>query len=195
MLDSFDRADGSVGSGWLGNTTRFAIRGNQLISGTSGSDIYNIMYWATPFSATQEVAVRFAAIALDEDSPNFDNSVVRLMLKWQASGTIAMRCYAVRVSYDFSDRQVRVEYCDNEANTWEAARNDIFKNVIFAAGDTFGAQIDAAGAVQVFKNGALIGTANVGGVSGWNFVDSDSGRVGLWYNDIPNVVMDDFSGK
>ncbi len=194
ILDSFDGVDGAVGAEWMGNTNRYAIRSKKLISGALASNNLNVMYWRPVFSATQEVAVKFAELTPDEESENWENSAVRLMLKWQGLNTNSLSCYAVRVTYDLSSSTVSVEYCDTESgtSTWPVASGGTFKVAPFITNDIFGAQIDAVGNVRVFKNGTLIGTASV---RDWNFVESTTGRVGLWYNDIPKVALDDFAGK
>ena len=193
ILDAFDRADAGVGANWTGNTSRFAIRANQLVSGTSGSDNNNVMYWTAMLSGTQEVSVRLVNIGFDEESANANNSAVRLMLKWQGTVNNGLTCFAVRVTYDVSDGRVRVEYCESIASRWQEARGSGIPQT-FAPGDTFGARIDMNGVVQIFKNGAQIGSVDV---RAWEpyALESTSGRVGLWYEDLPGLVLDDFSAQ
>lgn len=73
--------------------------------------------------------------------------------------------------------------------TYSAAQGEVQRGsdlpVTFAAGDQLGAKGD--GTLEVYKNGVLIGSANV---SGWPSYAS-GGRLGLWLDE---TVVDDFGG-
>ncbi|MBK8046688.1 MAG: hypothetical protein IPK16_05930 [Anaerolineales bacterium] len=59
VLDSFDRANGVIGSNWTGATGNFTINGSQLAVGGSENDIY----WSgASFGAAQEAYVTLATI-------------------------------------------------------------------------------------------------------------------------------------
>src|SRR6185503_17303182 len=62
--------------------------------------------------------------------------------------------------------------------------------VTLVAGDRLGARADAAGQVQVYRNGTLIGTASV---SAWPFAAS-GGRLGLTMAGGLVSAVDDFGG-
>ena len=57
-------------------------------------------------------------------------------------------------------------------------------------GDVLGARATADGQLQVYRNGALLGTRNI---AAWPFASS-SGYIGLWVANAPNAFLDGFGG-
>jgi RHS repeat-associated protein len=172
VLDSFDRADGPVGSNWTGATSAFQIRDNQLA--IAGGD--NTLFWSQAFGAEQEASVTLSAI--DSNSTEID-----LLLKAQDSSG----CNLLEVWYQPATNVVQVWTCD-PANGWRQQGSDI--GVSFAPGDRFGARADAEGVVTVFKNGEAVGAVTVG--SDWPH-RARGGRIGLW-NIGGSNRFDDFDG-
>ena len=72
--------------------------------------------------------------------------------------------------------------------------------ISFAAGDVFGARALSDGTVNVYKNGALIGTTNIAtGPNPWpTSAVTSGGKIGMWFLDTgapPNDArFDDFGG-
>jgi hypothetical protein len=62
--------------------------------------------------------------------------------------------------------------------------------VTFANGDQFGARALENGSVEVYKNGSLVGTADL---SAWQFAHN-SGSIGLWTVSAGSTLLDDFGG-
>jgi hypothetical protein len=63
--------------------------------------------------------------------------------------------------------------------------------VTIAAGDQLGARARADGAVDVYKNGALVGTATV--ASAWPY-RANGGRIGLWTINANATIFDTMGG-
>ncbi|WP_276931661.1 hypothetical protein, partial [Elstera cyanobacteriorum] len=79
VLDTFNRANGSIGNNWSGYTSAFAIASNKLDVTAGGYDTY--IFWKnnnTPFGADQEAYVTLAQV--DGNSPEQS-----LLLKSQSS--------------------------------------------------------------------------------------------------------------
>ena len=95
VLDTFDRANGSIGSSWSGTTGGYSINANRLDVG-SGDDIYRN---GSPFGADQEVYVTLATI--DSASSEID-----LLLKAQSSGSDVNG--VLEVWYDPASHQAQV---------------------------------------------------------------------------------------
>jgi hypothetical protein len=80
MLDTFDRANGVLGSNWSGGTSGYSIAANQLDVGTAGNPIF----WdTTSFGADQEIYVTFAAV----DATGAEQD---LLLKSQSNNTFTV---------------------------------------------------------------------------------------------------------
>jgi RHS repeat-associated protein len=156
----------------LGSTTGYAIANNQLDVG-SGNDLY----WTTSFGSSQEVFVTLSAI--DATASEID-----LLLKAQGSTWTAG---LIEVWYQPSRGTVEV-WTYTSAQDWVQRGAAI--PVTFQAGDVFGARARTNGTVEVYRNGGLVGTANV---SGWPYYAS-GGRIGLWLISAAATVLDDFGG-
>ncbi len=174
ILDSFTRADGAVGSDWVGDTPSYSIAGNALHNGGGGP---NPLFWNSSFGPAQEV---FATIS----SLDATASEVDLLLKAQDTTP----CNLLEVWYQPSRGTVQVWTCHNWG-TWTQQGADI--PVSFAPGDQFGARAAADGTVTVYKNGTAVGTVTM--TNSWPYV-ANGGRVGVWLLDAPGTVLDDVGG-
>ena len=65
--------------------------------------------------------------------------------------------------------------------------------VRFAAGDQLGARATAAGAVTIYRNGALAGTVTLNAADQASF-DPRGGYIGLLYVGASGALFDDFGG-
>ena len=170
LLDDFNRADGALGTMWVGSTSGFTISSQQLLATGDGP-----IYWDSPFGATQAVSVTLSDI--DPWSTDID-------LLLQAQGTDD--CDMLEVWYQPYRETVEVWTCvDND--TWTQQGDSLPAS--FANGDRFGAQVDASGTVMVLKNGFSIGSVTV---SDWPYLD-EGGMIGLW-NIGGDNHFDDFAG-
>ena len=174
VLDSFDRADGPMGANWGGNTSGYSIAANQLDVGVS-EDIYWNVSSAGP---DQEAYVTLSVI-----DPNAGE--IGLVLRGQNVNAAAPGL--VDVVYRPATGQVEVwTYTDTKG--WVKAGADI--PVSFVNGDQFGARATAAGQVEVYRNGTLLGSRDL---IGWDYATS-SGYIGLFSLGAQNVVLDNFGG-
>jgi hypothetical protein len=172
VLDTFNRAAGAPGSAWIGQTNAFQVNNNTLEVTQDGA-----MYWNNSFGADQEAYVTFRAVDTNADEIN-------LLLKGQGTG----QCDLLEVSYLPRSRKAQVVTCHNNG-TWIQHGADM--PVTFAAGDQLGARVRADGAVDVYKNGALIGTTTVS--SAWPY-RANSGRIGLWTINANATIFDTIGG-
>ena len=189
VLDDFNRADGAVGAKWLGYPNRYVVASNMLMQAPSGlnADSNTMMYFDQVLGTTQEVGIQIGALITAEET-----SEIGLMLKWQGPGVpgalTSPKCYAIEVQYSPNDNRARISYCDEESSSWESSGS---VPLTLAAGDFFSARADAAGKVQVFKNGVLVGYVTV---TDWIYFASP-GRPGLWIDDVPASTLDNFSAE
>jgi PKD repeat protein len=172
VLDSFTRANGPLGANWVGNTTGYSIVNNQLDVGGGG-----VVLWNTAFGADQEAFVTLRAI-----DPNADE--VDLLLRAQDTSG----CNLLEVYYHPASRTAEVWTC-HKYGTW--IKHGAAIPATFQAGDQLGAQAQADGTVEVYRNSTLLGTVTVS--SAWPYRGS-GGRIGLWMIGADYTLLDDFGG-
>jgi hypothetical protein len=174
LLDTFNRADGAIGSGWSGQAAGYAIASNQLDVGNGGD-----LYWAaTRFGATQEVYVTLSTI--DASASEID-----LLLKAQDSSGYGGG--VLEVWYDPAGQRVQI-WSFSAAQGWVQRGANI--PVTFATGDRFGARVDANGQVAVYRNSTLLATRDA---SAWTYA-AGTGYVGIWMEGAAATILDDFGG-
>jgi hypothetical protein len=172
VLDNFNRANGSIGSSWVGLTAGYLIANNQ-VDVNSGEDIY----WNTAFGANQEVFITLTKIDLTATE-------IDLILKGQGTYYTSG---LVEVYYDAAGHRVQVwTYAPTQG--WAVYGADI--PVTLNNGDQFGARATSSGSLEVYRNGGLIGTRNI---SSWTF-NASGGRIGLWFVNASNSLIDNFGG-
>lgn len=172
ILDNFNRADGSLGSNWLGLTGAYRIVTNRAHVNT-GEDIY----WSASFDANQEVFVRL--ITIDQSTGEID-----LLLK--AQGTYYTSGLLL-IYYDPAGQRAQVlSYSPSQG--WQQYGSDI--PLALVNGDQFGARATSSGQVQVYRNSQLVATRDT---RTWAFT-ANGGRIGLWFVNGTNNVIDDFGG-
>ena len=138
VLDNFNRANGAIGSNWLGqNTSSFTISSNQLAINSSGLDSF-AAWSSASFGADQEAYVTLSQVSA--------NGLEQGLLLKTASDASA----ALKVVYVASANVVRV-FTFTSAQGWVQRGSDI--PVIFNNGDRFGARAKSNGDVEVYKNG------------------------------------------
>jgi hypothetical protein len=179
ILDSFNRANGSVGSSWEGltSTTYYAIASNRLDVQSGGP-----LVWKTSsFGTSQEAYVKLSTIDAKSVSQG-------LLLKVQA-GPIP-QSGAIAVVYDAVAKAVRVSTVRLDTPTWTVYAG---KAATFANGDQLGAQALANGDVKIYKNGTLIATVTLNSADK-SFFNAKGGKIGLWAAGASNAFFDDFGG-
>jgi hypothetical protein len=177
ILDTFNRANGRLGRNWTGATQldQYRIADNRVDVEQGGA-----VLWTTQFGNNQEAFVTLTTI-----DPNSAHHT--LLLKGR--GTNATQG-AILVSYDAVNRQIVVEALQPGWG-WRTVR--VFTNVTLTNGDVLGARALADGSVRVYVNCELIGVADTTTVVG-NLYVNRGGRIGLFYHQANNALLDDFGG-
>jgi hypothetical protein len=177
VLDTFDRADGPLGSKWLVDDADFAIE-----SETLDAHGETMALWKDPFGADQEAFVTFAHV--DPDA-----SELNLVLKSQDPNG----CEHVEVRYEPQTGLFYVRSCYGDGHS--VAHGPILNNISVRDGDRLGARATKDGSVKVFKNGELVDTWSV---STWKHFAS-GGRIGVRMvlgvdPEQRSITWDDFGG-
>jgi glucose/arabinose dehydrogenase/PKD repeat protein len=173
VLDDFNRPNGPVGGAWIGDVSGLSISGNTLVPVSSG---LSTIWDGAAFGPNQEAFVTFDA--LSAGAPEHD-----LMLKVQ--GTSGNNGH-IEVRYDDNVPLLAVGTYHPSLG-WQG--NATFA-VSFGAGDQLGARAYQDGTVEVFKNGALLGSTSV---DFWPFF-ANGGRIGITLVGATASVLDDFGG-
>jgi formylglycine-generating enzyme required for sulfatase activity len=173
ILDTFNRANGSIGVNWKGSTSGYTISANTLDVGRGGA-----IFWQSSFAADQEVFITLNR--LDATASEID-----LLLKSQSSST--WKSGVLEILYNAVADKVQV-WTYAKTPGWVRWGTDV--SVVLQDGDQFGARAYSNGIVEVYLNGALIGTWNV---TGWSYAAS-GGYTGLWFIDAGNAIVDNFGG-
>jgi len=174
VLDNFNRANGAIGSNWAGTASGYSIVSNQMDVGAGDA----VFWQASSFGANQEVFITLAT--LDPAGAEQD-----LLLKSQSANTWSNG--ALEVYYDAASHRAQV-WTYTSAQGWVQRGADLA--VTLANGDRFGARARSNGAVEVYRNGVLLGTRDV---TAWPLY-ANGGYIGLWFADAANSVLDDFGG-
>jgi hypothetical protein len=186
VLDDFNRADGSLGSNWKGETSGFQLAANQVqVVGNGG-----LTYWQpTRFGPNQEAYLTFTRV-----SP----TAKRQGLILKATRPVQSSDAGVAVVYNATKGTVQIR---TKAPGQPQVVHASFSGVTFGAGDMLGARALGDGTVTVFKNGVAIGGTNVTtGPTPWpTALATDGGRIGVWFSGTdftpPNHArFDDFGG-
>jgi len=184
VLDSFNRADGTVGTSWTNRTNRtggsdtsfYGIHDNALDVHAGGPLVFS-----TVFGTTQEASVKLTVI--DTKSPSQG-----VLLKTQAgriptSGTIS-------VVYDAEAGAVTVSTLRDGAITWTPY---VSRAVTFVNGDVLTGRALVGGDVLVYRNGVLVATVALDEAD-MAFFNAKGGQIGIWTNAASKAVLDDFGG-
>jgi hypothetical protein len=190
ILDNFNRANGGLGNNWRGNTNQasYRINNNEVQQRSSG-----LVFWnPTTFGANQEVFFTFTKVATGAAEQD-------LLLKVNGvsnSGNVGANARMIEVWYHALLSQVRIETLA-PGQGW--INRATLNGITFAAGDVFGARTLSDGTVNVYKNGALIGTTNIAtGPNPWPASALTSGgKIGVWFigtTTTNDARFDDFGG-
>jgi hypothetical protein len=180
VLDTFNRANGSVGSSWEGLTGSnfYKIAGNKLDVQVGGP----LVWKPTAFGSSQEAFVTLSTI----DSKNPSQGV---LLKVQ-TGSVP-NSGAISVVYDAKAKAVRVSALRLGQNgAWTLYANQA---ATFASGDVLGARAKADGTILIYKNGTQVASVTLNAADG-AFFNSKGGKIGIWTVAASNAILDDFGG-
>jgi hypothetical protein len=170
LLDDFDRANGTLGPQWSGQTAGFGIVGQQLEVGRGGG-----VYWAGgAFGADQEVCATFVGV----DPDGLQSVFLKIQQGDWRNGGIA-------VSND--PRNGRLIVVTYHPRSGARLRGAFPARLV--AGDQLGARALQDGTVQAYVNGVLVGQVSAGGF----FVDLP-GQIGLGFAGAEDARLDDFGG-
>lgn len=179
LLDNFNRANGGLGSNWLGLTDQsfYKLTSNKVDVQLGGP----IVWKPTTFGTTQAAFVTLSTI----DTSSLSQGV---LLKVQ-NGTNT-NAGAISVVYDGAAKAVRVSTVRLNTATWTLYAN---KAATFANGDKLGGCVSASGSVRIYKNSTLL-TAITLNASDQTFFNTKGGKIGLWSALAPKAFFDDFGG-
>jgi hypothetical protein len=179
ILDTFNRANGRVGTSWTGLTDSsfYRINGNRLDVQIGGP----LVWQPTLFGANQEAFITLSTIDPASASQG-------LLLKVQ--GSSIPNGGAIVVVYDATAKAVRVKTLRLNTQTWTVYTGQA---ATFANGDQLGARALANGTVLIYKNGNLIAIVTLS-TADQTFFNSKGGRIGLWTVNAPNAFFDNFGG-
>ncbi len=169
VLDDFNRANGSIGTSWVGDKSGFTIQTNQLRGVTNKS-----IYRATSFGTPQEVYVQLKSALSSGQSFGLH---LRAINNYWSSGVI-------EVAYTHGTGLVVFTY---DGTTWSPRGNTVALSL--ANGDVLGVRAKASGVVEIYKNGVLVNSVNVSAWAGYARV----GQIGLW-NGAGTKLFDNFGG-
>ena len=180
VLDTFNRANGSLGSNWSGNTSGYSIKSNALNVGDGGS-----IYWkaGNALSTSQEAYVTLATI---------DTTTLRqgLLLKVQSLSAPDFSLGTIAVLYDGLFRTIRVETFRTGSFAWTIYGSTFAP---FANGDRLGARALANGEVWIYKNNTLVAKYTLT-TADQAFFNARGGRIGVTYLVANKAVLDNFGG-
>jgi dipeptidyl aminopeptidase/acylaminoacyl peptidase len=178
ILDTFNRANGKVGSQWEGliGTDFYRIATNTLDVQAGGP-----LVWKQTFGTTQEAFVTLSAV--DPKSPSQG-----VLLKVQ-TGKVP-DAGAITVVYDAKAKVVRVSALRVGAKTWTFYPTT---SVAFANGDVLGGRVLPNGTVEVYQNDTLVTTVTLSAAD-QAFFNAKGGKIGIWTLTARNAVLDDFGG-
>lgn len=175
VLDNFNRANGSIGSSWAGNSANFAINNSQLDVLTTNT---SFLTWQTTFGSKQELFVTMRAIDTASDEIGF-------ILKSQSA--TSWQSGLIEIWYQPSLNRAQV-WTYHPTQDWVQQGGDI--TLTLQTGDRFGARARADGFVEVYRNGTLVATRDI---RAWPLY-AGGGRIGFLLAGSTNTLLDDFGG-
>ncbi|MBI5030104.1 MAG: IPT/TIG domain-containing protein [Chloroflexi bacterium] len=178
LLDTFNRANGSVNSGsitlWRGSTNQniFRVFVTALQARASG-----YLFWDPGFGVDQEVFYTFRRVSPTATKQGLLLKAANLS---PSGGSIGATTHFIEVSYRTGPNTVTIE------TVAPAPQNRVLRatinGVTFDRGDEFAARTYSNGTVNVYKNGILIGSTNVtSGPNPWpSAYVTGGGQIGIW---------------
>ena len=183
LLDTFNSGGSTIGAGWCGSRTAYALRSNSARVIGSGP-----IYWcagggAARFGVDQEVYVTMTSV----DGSGYEQD---LLLKVQGDSSPSYSRGEIEVIYDASRRAVRVATLLPNRSAWTHYAD---LPVTLRGGDRFGARALSNGEVWIFVNGEILSKVTLN-ADDQAFFNDKGGYVGLWFDKATNARFDDFGG-
>ena len=179
VLDNFNRANGSLGSNWLGLTgaSFYAIKSNRIDVLVGGPVFWN----AASFGNSQRAFATLSTV--DSASPSQG-----LLLKVQTGN--CPQAGAIAVVYDATLHAFRVSTFRPPNLTWTPYAS---ASATLVNGDKLGACVSATGVVTIYKNNVVAATVTLSAADK-AFFNSRGGKIGLWTLAANEASFDDFGG-
>jgi hypothetical protein len=179
VLDTFDRANGSLGSDWGGlNRSPFYRISFQRVDAQLGGPAY----WNSEvFGPNQAAFVTLSRL----DTRSFSQGT---LLKVQSGRGPKGR--AIAVVYDAVEQAVRVSTLRLGEQSWHSYTKT---PVVFADGDKLGGCALDNGEVRVYKNDVQVAMVKLNAADQAYFNDK-GGKVGIWSLRAQKAFFDDFGG-
>jgi hypothetical protein len=174
VLDTFNRANGSLGSNWRGSTSGYRVVSQRLDIGTTR----DIFWKPTKFGANQEAYVTLTTI---------DSAATQMGLLLKAQSNLTYAGGVVEVLYSPTQKNLQL-WTYTLSTGW--VRNSTSFSVTFNNGDRLGVRTYADGRVGVFRNSTVLGMWTI---TNWSYYKS-GGYIGIYTYGAGNGVMDDFGG-
>lgn len=173
VLDNFNRPNGALGPNWFGKQ---GIKGYQIVNQLLDVGKGGPVYWSPAvFGSDQEAGIKLSTI----DAKGARHGVLlKVQGQWNKG--------AILVAYNTKVRQLNIRTYIPGMGWTNLATID---KVVLQNGDVLSASVAANGTTRAFVNGVERAVANVG-----PFFAGKGGRIGLWFNQSTNAVVDDFSG-
>jgi hypothetical protein len=181
VLDSFNRQDGPLGATWSGSVGlgKYKIAQEQVNVGSGGP-----VYWVpSSFGVNQEAYVTFVNIDGNADEQD-------LLLKVQSGGAANHHKGEIEVDYQPRSNTVSVQTLLPGAASWTIYPS---QELTFRNGDQMGARVLSTGEVRIYRNHVMVAAVMLN-VTDQAFFDSRGGQIGLWFQNAPQAVFDDFGG-
>ncbi|MFN8491577.1 MAG: glycine-rich protein [Caldilineaceae bacterium] len=179
LRDDFNRADGSLGSNWVGQTdlSFYKITSNQMDVQLGGP----VLWQPTTFGVDQAAFVTLSNLDLLSTAQG-------VLLKAQEG--VVPNAGAISVVYDSLARAVRVSTIQPSSIVWTAYPNI---PATFANLDKLIGCVQADGTVRVYQNTTLLATVTLSAAD-QSFFNTKGGKIGLWTVTALNAIFDDFGG-
>ena len=182
LLDDFNRANGGIGSNWLGSRSGFGVR-DASVEVFNGGPIYWYQNGSGLFGIDQEAEVALTSVngaATEQD----------LLLKVQSNPTPNYRLGEIEVIYDALHQSVRVETVLPNATAWTQYAST---SVTFFDGDRLRGRALSSGVVEIYQNDKVVSRTTLS-ASDQTFFNGRGGYIGVWFDNAYTARFDDFSG-
>ncbi len=196
VLDDFNRVTPNVagnillGTNWAGQTlpTNYRIQTNVVQARANNGFIY----WnGATFGPDQEAYYTFTDVSTTAAEQDLALKITGLAGTSIGPGTAMIEALYDKTTSTTPD-QIRIETLA-PGQSWMVRATFAVANNFFANGDQFGARALADGTVNVYKNGALIGSTNITtGPTPWlAALAAGGGQIGVWFLGAGNSTAQD----
>jgi len=176
VLDEFNRKNGRLGRSWSGAKRGYRIVDQQVHVRQGGP-----IYWKPGIlAADQQAFIPFAHV----DPAGLKQGLL-LKVQDKANNPQSWRKGAISVFYSAREGKVGIK-SSIPRQKWKTL---VKFDATLQDGDQLGGRAEADGMVRAYVNGVEIGSVNAG-----SFFAGKGGRIGMWFTDAEDAVLDDFGG-